>query len=87
METLALNENILMRARDISETASQIFKHDVHPKTVSKLIPPLQEDYSNIVKIPLTPAESNYHQCRYMYAWLTSGNLTAAQLGLQTANT
>ena len=83
LDILATRENEIQRARDISEVASRVYKHDIHPKSISKLILPMQEDYDNIVRIKYDENDTQLYRCRYAYSWMTSGDVTANLSGIE----
>ena len=73
-ETLSLQPNTGFLARELSQHIYRTYGHSASPKTISKLVNPLTDDYAQIHKLTHTNQQFAQTGCRYTYLWVNSGD-------------
>lgn len=70
-EILASNSGTTFLAREIGHKLSETYGRQASPKSVSKRLLLLEEDYPMINRRPTTNREKAHYNCRYIYTWGT----------------
>ena len=73
-ETLSLHNNQPWLARELSQHIYSTYGHSASPKTISKLVNPLTDEYHQIHKLTHTDTQFAQTGCRYTYLWVNSGD-------------